>query len=648
MTKEEILKYPCTPPKGIFHFPQGVMCLHKEEDTGKESIKIKRISGDEFEFEITPKDLTKEEQKDFPIRICEYEVLKEEEMEEEPKEIVKSEKKIDITVNNKHRVKIRDGELLKIGNTIGYSAGTDAITITNEAAATCQSIYDADQTNGWGQSAKQGASQFLFTCNWIFANSDFVSTNEFIHFEKTGGYIRHNTSSSFRLGIRDGNGNVHSGSTLKMTSCNLSFWSTGGAAGSLELYDSFINLPGAYFRTYSGTTQIVKIIGSIIQAWSGGRFQGENQSCILENLYIHDATSYNFGPKGAGQLFNNILSTRNAYGIYYSSPSGGYADGTMYNIKARNNTYFGKIVVGTPGDLYLVNPDTDVWNFLWSGTGATIIYRQYEFDLKVTDVEGNAIGTALVRIWDKDNISHYGYSFSNSVLLDTESFETGYGKWTSSGDLAWTRLNYATPTTSSGPDTAYDGSWYVYTEASGDGVGYPNKVSYLTYDASIVGEGKVDFWYHKYGVNCGPLEVHAYYGGAWHTIWSKAAGNDGNTWFNAVAYFPATTTNIRFKSTTGTFAYADTALDLIRVYSGKMTALGTNTNGSGKITTAILNYGTYTKDDGNTVTMKTPHIVEITKKGYQTYKKKFTVDEKISWRIRLKRIPISTDNETIL
>ncbi len=531
---------------------------------------------------------------------------------------------------------------------MSYTCTANLITINGEGSVGSPIDCDDICTNCGTQVTKAGTLQFISTANWTFVNSHFKDTDKQIHFNKSSGCMYVDTASSFQLGEKDGNGNVHSGCAMKFNSCPTSFWSSGGQAGDIKLYDSFLDMPGAYFRTYKGATQIIELIGCIIQHWSGGRFQGENESCKLKNLYIHDATSYNFGPKGTGQIFNNILSTRSTFGIYYSSPSGGYADGTMYNITARNNTYFAKMVVGTPGDLYLVNPDSDAWNFAWSGTGATIVYRQYEFDLKVTDVEGNAIGTAFVRIWDKDDNSHYGYSFSDSVLLDTESFETGFGKWTSSGDLAWTRRNSPTPTANSGPDTAYDGNYFIYTEASGDGVGYPNKVSYLTYDGSIASEGKVNFWYHKYGVDCGPLEVHAYYGGAWHTIWSKAAGSNGNTWFNADAYFPAGTTNIRFKSTTGTFAYADTALDLIKVYSGKMTALGTETNGSGKISTAVLNYGTYTKDDGNTVTMKTPHIIEITKKGYRTYKKKFTVDEKISWIIRLKRIQINIDQEKIL
>ena len=50
-----------------------------------------------------------------------------------------------------------------------------------------------------------------------------------------------------------------------------------------------------------------------------------------------------------------------------------------------------------------------------------------------------------------------------------------------------------------------------------------------------------------------------------------------------------------------------------------------------------MHYATYsTPNDVDTVeTKKTPHTMEVKKAGYQTYKEKFTADEKIDWVIRL-------------
>ena len=67
------------------------------------------------------------------------------------------------------------------------------------------------------------------------------------------------------------------------------------------------------------------------------------------------------------------------------------------------------------------------------------------------------------------------------------------------------------------------------------------------------------------------------------------------------------------------------------------------TTANGIIPTQTLVHSDYqhTPGGGNydyTQTMHTPHTLQISKAGYQTYKKKFTLDEKIDWRIRLRKI----------
>lgn len=54
----------------------------------------------------------------------------------------------------------------------------------------------------------------------------------------------------------------------------------------------------------------------------------------------------------------------------------------------------------------------------------------------------------------------------------------------------------------------------------------------------------------------------------------------------------------------------------------------------GKIATQTLNHG-YFPGGSSIETLQTPHTIQISGPGDQTYKKKFTVDEKTNWRIRL-------------
>lgn len=66
------------------------------------------------------------------------------------------------------------------------------------------------------------------------------------------------------------------------------------------------------------------------------------------------------------------------------------------------------------------------------------------------------------------------------------------------------------------------------------------------------------------------------------------------------------------------------------------------TGADGKIATQTLNYAWYNRINGDTPTMQTPHIIEISKPGYETYQKKFTI-KKTDWTIALHR-PKHTSN----
>lgn len=59
------------------------------------------------------------------------------------------------------------------------------------------------------------------------------------------------------------------------------------------------------------------------------------------------------------------------------------------------------------------------------------------------------------------------------------------------------------------------------------------------------------------------------------------------------------------------------------------------TNASGIIATQTLNYGYYNRAGGDTSIMQTPHTIQISKAGYETYKKKWTLDKKTDWAIAL-------------
>ena len=71
-----------------------------------------------------------------------------------------------------------------------------------------------------------------------------------------------------------------------------------------------------------------------------------------------------------------------------------------------------------------------------------------------------------------------GSCFFGCIDTDTSfSFESGPGiTWIMdpNNDIDWSNRSGGTPSPQTGPSGAFDGSYYMYTEASGNGTGYPN------------------------------------------------------------------------------------------------------------------------------------------------------------------------------
>jgi chitodextrinase/uncharacterized Ntn-hydrolase superfamily protein len=163
-------------------------------------------------------------------------------------------------------------------------------------------------------------------------------------------------------------------------------------------------------------------------------------------------------------------------------------------------------------------------------------------------------------------------------LVDTfpysESFESSFGVWIQSttDDLDWTRDSSGTPSSNTGPSSAFDGTIYIYVEASGNGTGYPNKRAILESPCFDLGDktaANFDFNYHMYGSNdmgSIDLEVSLDGGDSWASIWNQT-GNQGNAWLSQsidlASYLGESAVMVRFNRLTGGTWQADIAIDNI-------------------------------------------------------------------------------------
>lgn len=152
-------------------------------------------------------------------------------------------------------------------------------------------------------------------------------------------------------------------------------------------------------------------------------------------------------------------------------------------------------------------------------------------------------------------------------------FENGLGGWrqSSNDDVDWTRKSGSTSSSGTGPSSAYEGSYYMYVEASSPN--YPSKTSFLvspSFNLTTGCNANFKFNYHMYGSTMGSLELQISTDGGenWDTeLWS-ISGDQGDSWKSTTVSLSGYTGNLvklRFVATTGSSYTSDIAIDNISV-----------------------------------------------------------------------------------
>ncbi len=164
----------------------------------------------------------------------------------------------------------------------------------------------------------------------------------------------------------------------------------------------------------------------------------------------------------------------------------------------------------------------------------------------------------------------------------TESFESGLGDWVQSADdvFDWSWHTGGTSSTGTGPNAAYDGSYYIYTEASSNF----NNDTYLdaSFDFSGLSTPVFSFYYHMYGADMGSLHIDIW-DGTWnqdvYAISGQQQTDYSSPWKNAIVDLTSFASNdsivIRLRGITGTNYTSDICIDKIDVYEGSEMSLDT-------------------------------------------------------------------------
>ncbi len=201
----------------------------------------------------------------------------------------------------------------------------------------------------------------------------------------------------------------------------------------------------------------------------------------------------------------------------------------------------------------------------------------YQFSIKAIDAAGNLSGASNVV-----TVTTAGNSTCTSGIASfpyAQGFENTLGTWTQStaDDIDWTVSSRGTPSNGTGPSGANQGSYYIYVEASGSNVGFPNKQAILNspcYDLSGLTKATFSFDYHMHGDNnmgSIALEISNDNGGTWTSIW-RETGTKQNSWLTAsldISTYAGQSIKLRFNRVTGNTWKADIAIDNLRLSDSK-------------------------------------------------------------------------------
>ncbi|OJJ21428.1 hypothetical protein BKI52_12825 [marine bacterium AO1-C] len=168
-----------------------------------------------------------------------------------------------------------------------------------------------------------------------------------------------------------------------------------------------------------------------------------------------------------------------------------------------------------------------------------------------------------------------------NIFPYTESFESGLGAWTqaSSDDFNWSIGSNTTPSDNTGPNSATNGTFYLFTEASSPN--NPSKKAILqssSFDFSNLPDPEFIFRYHMVGANMGTLqlEVTTNNGTTWTSLFSKT-GDQGSNWLTEtvdLSSYQVANVKFRFVGTTGSGFASDMAIDFIQVRSATAFYIG--------------------------------------------------------------------------
>ncbi|UXX81389.1 DNRLRE domain-containing protein [Reichenbachiella carrageenanivorans] len=234
-------------------------------------------------------------------------------------------------------------------------------------------------------------------------------------------------------------------------------------------------------------------------------------------------------------------------------------------------------------ELVLTNEEGEPFS-MWSIEGDQgNSWKSVEVDLDVNFLGHGIVTLSFIGTAGSGDMSYIAIDAIEVISSPQESYSYTFENheyWHNVGgqSISWQDRSGSTPSENTGPSSAYEGSRYVYLEASSPN--YPSKVG--IYESPVLNLSNIShpffiFHYHMYGANMGTLkvDVSTNYGNSWTTIWS-ISGDQGDAWHEKyldLTSYKNTTVLIRYHGTTGDGYAGDIAIDDVSITTQEVVAI---------------------------------------------------------------------------
>lgn len=360
-----------------------------------------------------------------------------------------------------------------------------------------------------------------------------------------------------------------SGGGTIMSYCHLT-------SAGINFNNGFGPLPGAAIRNYTYNASCLTVCSTCTVSLSFNKTDLQCNGSLTGTAVVNPTG----GTAPYRYAWSNGATTQSITGL-----AAGTYDVTVTDDDGAGCAVFGSVTINQPAAITINGTIVDEavsgannGSIDITVTGGTSPYSYAWSNGKSTqDITALSGGDYTVTVTDNKNCTSQKAFTVNSNSCGTqvssfpmnESFENTTMNWkqVTYDNFDWTRRSGPVPTAKTGPSSAYNGSFYMYLEATGNTGTAVMESPCLDLTGKI--NTSLDFWYSMYGAAMGTLavDVSVDNGATWTQLWSLS-GNQGTSWlFKSIdlSNYKTLFTKLRFRGIRGSGQTSDMAVDNVTV-----------------------------------------------------------------------------------